>query len=175
MLDEKEIIQQKLEISELKFRRLFETAQDGIVLIDPVTEKIIDANPYLLRLIGYSLEEAIGKELWEIGFSKDIVATKEIIKELQAKKTVRYEDLPLKSKGGDIREVEFVSNLYLLGSFGMIQCNIRDITERKLAENKAKIYLEGIERLNNLMVGREVKMVELKEEIKKLKEELLSK
>ena len=172
MIDEEKTIQEKLLISETKFRRLFEAAQDGILLIDPLTEKIIDANPYLLDMIGYSHEETIGKELWEIGFFKNITATKEVIKELQAKKTVRYEDLPLKSKGGETKEVEFVSNLYPINSVSMIQCNIRNITDRKILEKKAKIYLAGVESLNRLMMGREVKMAELKAEIERLNEEL---
>lgn len=167
-------IEEKLAISELKFRRLFESAQDGILLIDPITEKIIDANPYLLQIIGYSLEETIGKKLWEVGAFEDIEAAKTVFKELQAKRIVRYEDLPLKTKDGREIDVEFVSNLYVLGSAGMIQCNIRDITDRRLVEKRAKAYLERLEKLNSFMMGREVKMAELKEEINKLKQELLS-
>lgn len=170
-----EDIKHKLEVSETKFRRIFESAKDGILLIDPLTEKIIDANPYLLDMIGYSLEETIGKELWEIGFFKDITATKEVMSQLQSKKAVRYEDLSIRLKGGDTREVEFVSNLYPIDSVSMIQCNIRDITDRKIVEAKAQVYLNGLEKLNSFMVGREVKMAELKGEIEKLKQAVLSK
>jgi len=168
-------LQEKLLVSETRYRRLFETAKDGILLIDPLTEKIIDANPYLLEMIGYSLEGVTGRELWEIGAFKDIEASKQIIKRLKNKETVKYEDLPLKTKDGREIDVEFVSNLYPINSVSMIQCNVRDISDRKLVEKKAKIYLEGIENLNKLMIGREIKMVELKAEIEKLKEELLAK
>jgi signal transduction histidine kinase len=47
---------------------------------------------------------------------------------------VRYEDLPLESKTGRHQEVEVVANLYQENGHAVIQCNIRDITARKLAE-----------------------------------------
>lgn len=164
----------RLEQSEVRYRKLFETAQDGILLIDPGTEKIIDANPFLLKMIGYSLDETVGKKLWEIGTFSDIKATKEIFSELQSKGYARYESLPLKAKDGREIEVEFVSNSYYINELKMIQCNIRDITDRKKLEKKEQVYLEGLERINKFMVGRELKMVELKEEIKKLKKEIAS-
>ncbi|MDO8516228.1 MAG: PAS domain S-box protein [bacterium] len=154
---------QQLAISELKFRKLFETAKDGILLIDPETEKIIDANPFLLELIGYSKEEAIGKELWEIGAIQDKQYAKAMFEELQTNHYVRYEDIPLKSKNGKEHEVEFVSNRYPLDGIEMIQCNIRDITDRKEAEKRATTYLNGLENLNKMMTGREIKMAELKD------------
>ena len=174
MTQEEGTIEEKLLISENKYRRLFEAAKDGILLIDPETEEIIDANPYLLDMIGYSLEETVGKKLWELGAFEDIEAAKTLFEELQEKGQVRYEDLPLKAKDGREVDVEFVSNLYPINSVSMIQCNIRNITDRKELEKKAQIYLKGLEKLNSFMVGREIKMVELKEEIEKLKKELLS-
>jgi PAS domain S-box-containing protein len=162
----------KLLLSEVRYRKLFETAKDGIILIDPVTEKIIDANPFLLALIRYSKEEILGKELWEIGAVQDISYAKKMFEELQATGYVRYEDIPIKSKDGQEHEVEFVSNRYPIDGTEMIQCNIRDITERKAAEKKAAMYLEGLEKLNKMMTGRELTMIELKKEIQILKEKL---
>ena len=164
--------QHKLEISEIKYRKLFETAQDGILLFDPLTEKIIDANPFLLDIIGQSLEEVIGKKLWELGPFKDIKASKEAFKKLQSDKYVRYEDLPLKRKDGSSMDVEFVCNDYPIAGEHMIQCNIRDITDRKKAENKAALTLQALEKLNSFMTGREVRMSELKKEIENLKKKL---
>ncbi|MFA5870845.1 MAG: PAS domain S-box protein [Candidatus Paceibacterota bacterium] len=165
----------QLIVSELRYRKLFETAKDGILLIDPVTEKIIDANPFLLELIEYSIEEILGKKLWEIGAWRDIEITKKLFEELQEKGYVRYEDLPIKSKNGKEHEVEFVSNKYAIGDKKMIQCNIRDVTERKAAEKKAAEYLEGIERLNRMMTGRELKMAELKVIIRELTKKMAEK
>jgi two-component system cell cycle sensor histidine kinase/response regulator CckA len=126
--------EEELADSEVRYRRLFETAQDGILILDAETGLIADVNPFLLKLLDYSRVDFLGKALWEIGLFKDIGASKEAFRELQAKGYVRYEDLPLKSKIGKCINVEFVSNVYRVNGGKVIQCNVRDITERKRAE-----------------------------------------
>jgi PAS domain S-box-containing protein len=123
-----------VQTSEIRYRRLFEAARDGILILDPDTRKITDANPFMTELLGYSHEELLGKELWQIGLLKDQQASRAAFRQLQEKHFIRYEDLPLQNKKGRHREVEFVSNLYEEDGKEVIQCNIRDITERKGAE-----------------------------------------
>src|ERR1051325_3197423 len=123
-----------LRTSEIRYRRLFEAARDGILIVDPKTREITDANPFMTELLGYSHEELLGKELWEIGLLKDEKASRAAFRELQNKHFIRYEDLPLQNKAGVRHEVEFVSNLYEEDGREVIQCNIRDITQRKRAE-----------------------------------------
>ncbi|MFA6457724.1 MAG: PAS domain-containing protein, partial [Bacteroidota bacterium] len=120
--------------SEERYRRLFETAQDGILILDAESGTITDANPFIVNLLGYIPEELIGKRLWEIGAFVDVKDSKAAFEELQRKEYIRYEDLPLKTKNGQSRQVEFVSNVYLVKHKKVIQCNIRDITERKKGE-----------------------------------------
>jgi len=120
--------------SEIRYRRLFEAARDGILILDPDTRKITDANPFMTELLGYPRKELVGRELWEIGLLKDEQASRAAFRELQKKLFIRYEDLPLQSKTGRHHEVEFVSNLYEEDGRKVIQCNIRDITERKRVE-----------------------------------------
>ena len=117
--------------SEIRYRRLFEAARDGILILDPGTRKITDANPFMSELLGYPHEELLGKELWEIGLLKDEEANRTAFRELQEKQFIRYEDLPLQTNAGLRRDVEFVSNIYEEDGRNVIQCNIRDITERK--------------------------------------------
>ncbi|HEV2960260.1 MAG TPA: PAS domain S-box protein, partial [Candidatus Angelobacter sp.] len=126
--------QEALRDSEARYRRLFETAQDGILILDAITGLITDVNPFLVKLLDYSREEFLGKALWDIGLFKDIEASKTAFQELQAKQYVRYEDLPLKTRGGRSVNVEFVSNVYRVNGKKVIQCNVRDITRRKYAE-----------------------------------------
>ena len=126
---------QKITTSELRYRRLFEAAQDGILILDAETGAITDVNPYLVRMLGYSREEFIGRKLWEVGAFKDIEASKEAFEALQKNEYIRYEDLPLRAKNGMLMDVEFVSNVYLVGDEKVIQCNIRDISERKQAQD----------------------------------------
>ena len=127
-------LQTAMRTSEIRYRRLFEAARDGILILDPTTRKIMDANPFMTELLGYRHEELLGKELWEIGLLKDEEASRAAFRELQKKHFIRYEDLPLQNKKGQRREVEFVSNLYMENGHEVIQCNIRDITERKRTE-----------------------------------------
>ena len=128
------MISAELSHSELRYRRLFEAARDGIILVDPETRQIVDVNPYMVELLGRTFEDFVGKELFEIGLLKDQAANQTAFRELQLNGYIRYDDLPLKAKDGQRVDVEFVSNLYQEGDQQIIQCNIRDITVRKLAE-----------------------------------------
>jgi len=89
-------------------------------------------------MLGYSREEFVAKKLWEVGAFKDIKASQEAFDALQRNEYIRYEDLPLRAKDGQLVQVEFVSNVYLVGNEKVIQCNIRDITARKRAEAHAQ-------------------------------------
>src|SRR5512136_1132764 len=84
--------------SELRYRRLFEAAQDGILILDAETGAITDVNPFLIQMLGYSREEFVEKKLWEVGASKDIDASKEAFHALQKNEYIRYKNLPLRAK-----------------------------------------------------------------------------
>ncbi len=121
--------------SETKYRRLFESSKDGILILDASTGKIDDVNPYLIEMLGYSKDQLLGKKVWELGFLKDVVANQANFVRLQEKGFIRYEDMPLETASGHLRNVEFVSNVYQVDSKTVIQCNIRDLSEhRRLTE-----------------------------------------
>jgi PAS domain S-box-containing protein len=136
-----------LRASELRYRRLFESAKDGILILESGNGRILDCNPYLTKLLGYSKQELLGKELHEIGFLRDQAASVKSFRDLQRSGYVRYEDLPLVSKLGQRIDVEFVSNVYDVGNQQVIQCNIRNITDRKRAEEEIA-HLASFPRLN---------------------------
>jgi len=125
---------QALKVSEARYRRLFEAAKDGILLLNAVTGRIEDVNPFLMELLGYSREELLGKTIWEIGAFKDTALSEAAFAELQANRYIRYDHLPLVTRGGESISVEFVSNVYDGAGVDIIQCNIRDNTKRRLAE-----------------------------------------
>ena len=127
-------VEAALRASETRYRRLFEAAKDGILILDAETGQIVDVNPFLITMLGYSHEQFLGKKIWEIGIFKDIVANKDNFKELQRQDHIRYEDLPLETSDGRSIAVEFVSNVYIVDHKKVIQCNIRDITDRKKIE-----------------------------------------
>jgi diguanylate cyclase (GGDEF)-like protein/PAS domain S-box-containing protein len=143
-----------LQASEIRYRRLFETAQDGILILDADTGEIGDVNPFLTDLLGYSKDELWGKKLWEIGPFKDIAASKEAYEELQTKEYIRYEDLPLETRDGQLRDVEFVSNVYQVNNKRVIQCNIRDITERKRTEEALLQLAAIVDSSDDAIVGK---------------------
>ena len=117
--------------SEVRYRRLFEAAKDGILILDAATGKVMDVNPFLTGLLGFSHQEFLGKTIWELGFFKHIVANQARFEEFQKKEHIRHDDLPLETGDGRRIHVEFVSNVYQVDQHKVIQCNIRDITERK--------------------------------------------
>lgn len=132
-----------LRASELRYRRLFESAKDGILILDAETGQIVDVNPYLVELLGYTHAEIRDKHVWDLGFLKDIVANREKFRELSQEDYIRYSDKALETRAGARIEVEFVSNAYLVDGRRVIQCNIRDMT----ASARAKKALEAAHRL----------------------------
>jgi PAS domain S-box-containing protein len=152
-ITERKQAEEKLIVSETRYRRLFESAKDGILILNAETGVIVDVNPFLITLLGYSREAFLGKNIWELGFFKDIAANKENFLELQQKEYVRYEDLPLKTAHGQVIEVEFVSNVYQADHNKVIQCNIRDISERKKAETQIQRQLQHLNALHTIDIA----------------------
>lgn len=127
-----------LRVSESRYRRLFESARDGILLLNADTGQIEDVNPYLIEMLGYSHAEFLGKKLWEVGTFTDIDESQKMFSKIQTEGYVRYDDLPLRTKAGIIIAAEFVSNSYDCEGTKVIQCNIRNITERKKTDERIK-------------------------------------
>ena len=156
-VNESKRVEDALIVSEARYRRLFETAKDGILILDAVTGKIDDVNPFLMDLLGYNKETFIGKNLWEIGAFKDADASKKAFAELQTREYIRYENLPLETSDGRKIAVEFVSNVYLVDNKRVIQCNIRDITERKKLEELVRLqaFYDPLTNLPNRLLFNE--------------------
>lgn len=123
---EREVARRALETSEIRYRRMFETAKDGILILEAATGQIVDANPFLTQMLGYSKQEILRKPLWELCASADKETVRSAIATLQGNGYARYEDLPLATRDGRRLDAEFVGNVYLADSTKLIQCNIRN-------------------------------------------------
>jgi len=137
-VSERKQVEAALAASEMRYRRLFESAKDGILILDAETGMVVDVNPFLIEMLGYSHEELLGKEIWEMGLFKDVVANEGDFAKLKDKEYIRYENLPLETRDGRRMDVEFISNLYLVNDGKVIQCNIRDVSERLKAERELR-------------------------------------
>ena len=142
--------------SELSYRRLFEAAQDGILILEVDTGRITDVNPFLCELLGFSSAEMVGKTVGELSPFRDIEENKVMLARLQKDGYVRYEDLPLETQDGRHIAVEFVSNVYPAGDKSVIQCNVRDITVRKEAEKVSILLAAIVESSDDAIIGKDL-------------------
>jgi PAS domain S-box-containing protein len=150
-----------LRASELSYRRLFEAAKDGILILELETGRITDVNPFLLQLLGFSKDDVLGKTVGELSPFKDIASNKIMLECLQRHGYVRYEDLPLKTRDGRDIDVEFVCNVYPAGDRQVIQCNVRDITARKASEAHLTMLNTCVGHLNDIILVTEADPIDL--------------
>ncbi|MEW6586300.1 MAG: PAS domain S-box protein [Nitrospirota bacterium] len=122
-------MENELRESEERYRRLFETSKDGILLLDRQTGNIININPAIVELFG-DFGEFVGKNLKDIGLFKDIEDAQEVIHKLDEVGFIFYDCVPVETREGQFIDTE----IYLIDRAKVIQCNIRNITERKRAE-----------------------------------------
>ena len=153
-ITERQQSSQNLFDSEERYRGLFESAKDGILILDGESGHITQANPFISEMLGMDMNDMLGKSLWEVGLFTDRNQVEPILKELKEIGYVRRDDLHLPSKNGNPHEVVFISNRYRAGQNLVIQCNIRDITDRKTAERLAiKYQSETMQSLHQIVAA----------------------
>jgi PAS domain S-box-containing protein len=146
--------EQGKQTSQLDYRRLFQSAKDGILILDAETGQISDANPALTEMVGFSHSELLDTPIWELGAFKDVVSNKAKFEQLQAQGYARYENMPLETREGHKITVEFVSSVYLAGDRSVIQCNVRDVTERKQAEETSVRLAAIVNSSEDAIIGK---------------------
>ncbi|HEY3369303.1 MAG TPA: PAS domain S-box protein [Prolixibacteraceae bacterium] len=154
---ESKLVQLALSDSESRYRGLFESSKDGILILDAETGQITDVNPYLIELLGDSEFHYLGRTIWEIGYFKALVDNYDHFLELQQREYIYYDDLPIETTNGRKINVEIVSNVYWVNTRKVIQCHIRDITKRKQAEETLVKLSQAVEQTINpiLITDRE--------------------
>ena len=123
-----------LKESEERYRRTFETAKDGIVLLEKNEGHIVHANAAAEKMLGYSEEEYKGKMLQDIGVPLDMSDFPAVMQSLSRGGIINYDDIQVKTKAG-----QYIStDIYMVDRASLAQCNIRDVTERKRAEEELR-------------------------------------
>ena len=144
-ITERRRLEDLLTESEERYRRLFETANDGILLLEKHEGKITHANPAATEMLGYSKEECIGKKLQNIGVSLDMGDFQKIMQTLDKSGIIYYDDVPVKTKAGQYIDTD----IYMVDRARLVQCNIREITKRKKAEESLREALKEVKQLKN--------------------------
>ena len=128
-----------------KFHHLFQTAEYGLLILDPDTKKIIEANSWINSLTGYSREYLIGKKIEDAGFFKDSSGSDLFFTELKKSDHVHYGDIPLVTKDGTSVDVEFFSRITSFDDRQIIQCSVYTISKRKRNETAQKIARKNLD------------------------------
>jgi PAS domain S-box-containing protein len=131
----------RLQASEVRYRRLFEAAHDGIIILDPATRRITDVNPFMLKLLAASRGDVVGKRLFEIGLFPDEAACEAALDKVAATAAARFDSVSVRDRNGRAHPVEIVANLYQEGDAPVIQCNVRDDSERAAFERERAAHL----------------------------------
>jgi PAS domain S-box-containing protein len=134
-----------------KFRRLFETTDHGIIILDPESKKIVDVNSFFVTLTGSSLEILLGRTLGDIGFSKEALPVEQFFVELVKKGDVRYKDIPLLTKDNHIIDVEFTGRLQSFDDRQVIQCSIYDISDQKRTESARILSRKNLDTFSSII------------------------
>ena len=144
-IEERKRAEDALAASESRYRRLFESVKDGIIIFDAESGVILDANPYLLGLLGYERKQLINKEIWEVRPFNKILEDRDEFMGLQEKDAIRYKNLSLQTLDKRLIAMEYSCNKYVVDEHKVVQCNFRDITDRKEAEESVKKRLAELE------------------------------
>lgn len=134
-------MEERLEESEARYRRIFETTSDGIILLEKVAGQIAQGNPAVERMLGYSPAEYVGKTLLDIGVPIDVRDFPAVMQGLEKTGILNYEDVSVTTRSGHV----ITTDIYLVDRASLAQCNIRDVTKRKRAKDALR---ENMERLD---------------------------
>ena len=132
--------------AEARYRLLFESARDGIVIVDEAGGEILDVNPYAQQLFGYSRDELVGQRLWETEAARDTAGLRAALDQTRDQRAVVFSDVSFKTKDGRAIQTEMLGSVYREGDRRAIQLNIRDLTERRKFERE----LQDTQKLESL-------------------------
>ena len=129
-----EDITERREAAEIQYRRIFESAKDGIIVLDSPSGVVLDVNPYFLELCRYAKADLLSHPFREIPPFLEAEEMRGLVAETIEKGTMRYDTVPLQARDRREVAVEIVANSYRVKEQSLIQVNIRDVTEKRRSE-----------------------------------------
>ena len=145
-ITERKRLEEQLIASEERFRRLFETANDGILLLEKQELKIQYANPAITAMLGYSNAECIGNNVSDIGFPNDIGSVQKFMHILESDGIIHRKNTPINKRTGQVVNAD----IYFVDKARLVQCNVRDITERRKAEKEKEMLVARIQQAQKM-------------------------
>ncbi|MFN2367245.1 MAG: PAS domain S-box protein, partial [Desulfurivibrionaceae bacterium] len=149
-ITERRQLEELMEESEMRYRRVFETASDGIVLLEKSQGHIVHANQAVEKLLGYTEADYLGKKLADIGVPLDLSDFPAIMANLGRSGILNYEDVMVKSRDGR----DMAADIYMVDRAKLAQCNIRDVSERQrikqILEEERKFIANALNTLSDI-------------------------
>ncbi|MBL7872509.1 MAG: PAS domain S-box protein [Cyclobacteriaceae bacterium] len=177
--------EEAIKSSEEKYRTLIEQATDGIFIADQAG-RFLTVNPAACKLAQYTEVEFLSMTIYDLTLIEDVAKKPFQFEKLKRGKATQAER-PMKRKDGTLIEVEINAKQI---SDGRLLVFVRDITDRKKSEQiilklnqqleqrvkertaELEVANKELEEINDLFVGREARIIELKDELDRLKEKL---
>lgn len=164
--------QEALQASEARYHDLYDNAPDMFVSVAAETAKIRDCNQTLADSLGYSKKEIIGRPIFDMYHPDCMEDVKKVFRSFVTTGEVHDAELQLKRKDGS--RIDVLLNVSAVrdenGKVLYSRSIWRDVTESKKAKDDLREKFDEIERMNRLMITRELKMEELRKEVKILKQ-----
>lgn len=145
-ITERHLLDEELKARELKFRNIFESSNDAIIITDIDTQRYIDCNKMAETITGYSRNEILSMKVGSLLKPTAAEEAKYYFDKLKNGETVRSET-ELFSGDGKVIPVEFSASMGIIDKRMCIISLIRDISKRKKAEEKLKNYARDLKRL----------------------------
>jgi len=164
--------EEKSQQQDSEFRAVFDHSAEGILIADVESKKFRQGNNAMCHMLGYSPEEIKSLGVTDIHPEKDLPYVLDQFERQGKREFTLSRDLPVKRKDGSVffadvnaTTIKINDKVYLIGFF-------HDTSERRKIEEELKQKNGELERMNKLMVGREIKMIELKEALEKANKQI---
>jgi PAS domain S-box-containing protein len=169
-ITERKRAEESLRESEQRYSSLFKNNHSVMLLIDPESADIVDANPAACSFYGWSQKELTGKKITDI----NMLTNEQVFQEMERAKSAQRQHFYFRHHlaSEKIRDVEVYSGPIMLHGKQLLYSIIHDISKRKQAEEKLRKVHDGLEQRTAELVRLNEKLQQEIEERKQVEQEL---